>query len=290
MKKKENLLRSPYIRIFIVISTVLLICAIVVFIVLLGYKYLFYENSRFALRKVSVSSLGYWNGRSSEVMKILKLKRGKTNIFAVSPEELRNTLKNEKIYSMENVEVLRMLPDTLKFDIFERIPRALLYNKKSNLIVDKNGILLNRDYCINISKNLPVITGFILKEPDFSARSYRKNKIPFGNKLPQVMPALVLISLCNTDYPEFNIRLINLYDNNSLIVYLPGPKNRKIIKLILPFKHSPTSLLTSAQLKKEAAKLNKKLEELKELYGYLKYRNKDTTEINMLFDGQAIIK
>ena len=158
------------------------------------------------------------------------------------------------MYSIENVDVLRTVPDSLKFDIVERIPRALLYNKNSNLIVDRNGILLNREYCININKNLPVITGFILKEPDFTAKSYKNNKIPFGKQLPQVMPALVLISLINTEYPDFKIKLINLYTPNSLTIYLADPKKRKIIKITLPFKHSPDSLLTEVQLTQETIK------------------------------------
>ena len=290
MKKKENLLRNPYIRIFIAISSIILVIAGIVFAILLGYKFLFSENPRFILKNISVNSPGFWNGRSDEVMKILKLEKGKTNIFEVSPKKLRAALKEEKMYSIENVDVLRILPDTLKFDIVERIPRALLYNKKSDLIVDKNGILLNRKYAVNINKNLPVITGFILKKPDFTAKSYKKNKIPFGKKLPQVIPALVLISLINTDYPEFNIKLINLYDPNLLTIYLVGPKKRKIIKIVLPFKHSSDSPLTAAQLTKETNKLGKKLIELRELYNYLKRRRKEVTEINLMFDGQAILK
>ena len=78
--------------------------------------------------------------------------------------------------------------------------------------------------------------------------------MPFGRKLPQISAALALISLTDTDYPEFNIKLINLSDPNSLIVYLVDPKKRKIIKVLLPFKHDPTSLLTTLQLRKETNK------------------------------------
>ena len=290
MKKKENLLRNPYIRIFIVIGSIVLIAVVIVSIILLGYQFLFRENQRFTLKNVSVNSHGYWNGRSKEVMQILRLKKGKTNIFAVSPKKLRNILKREILYSIENVEIFRILPDTLKFDIVERIPRALLYNKKSNLIVDRNGILLNGKYCININKNLPVITGFILKKPDSSTKSYKRKKIPFGEKITQVIPALVLISLTTTDYPELKIKLISLYNPNSLIVYLTGPKKRKIIKVILPFKHNPAIPLTAVQLTQETNKLINKLEELRELYDYLKNRRKKFTEINLMFDGQAILK
>ena len=69
MKKKENLLRNPYFRIFIVISSIILVIAVIVFTILLGYKFLFRENPRFTLKNVSVSSPGYWNGRSNEIMK-----------------------------------------------------------------------------------------------------------------------------------------------------------------------------------------------------------------------------
>jgi hypothetical protein len=290
MKKKENLLRNPYVRILIVTSFIILVIAAIVFVILLGNRFLFRENPRFTLRNVFVSSSGYWNGRSDEVMNMLNLKKGRTNLFEVSPKKLRETLKKKKMYSIENVEISRILPNTLKFDIVEKIPRALLYNRKSNLIVDRKGILLNRKYCVNINKELPVITGFILKKTDFTAKSYKKVQIPFGKKLPQVMPALVLISLIHTDYPEFRIKLINLCDPNSLIVHLLGPKNRKVIKVILPFKHNTASPLTEVQLTQETYKLRKKLEELQELYCYLKLRRKKVTEINLIFDKQAILK
>jgi hypothetical protein len=290
MKRKEKLLRNPYIRILIVITSVLLVMSVIVFIILLGYKFLFCENPRFVLKHVYVSSSGYWDKRSNEIIKILKLETGKTNIFKITPKVLRQTLKENKIYSIENIEISRELPDTLRFDIIESISRALLYNKRANLIVDKYGILLNKKYCINIDKNLPVITGFILKRSDFISKSNKKKKILFGKKIPQIMPAIALISLMNTDYPEFNIKLINLYDPNSLTIYLPDPKKRKTIKVILPFKHSNTIPSSTSQLTQSSDKLKGKLEELKKLYEYLKPRRKEFNEINLMFDGQVIIK
>ncbi len=290
MKKKEKLLRNPYIRIFIVIGSILLVIAAIFFIVTLSYKYLFMENPRFTLKKISVNSSGYWNNRSNRIANILKLKKGSTNIFEVSPKILRQTLKEKKMYSIEDAEVSRVLPDTLKFDITERIPRALLYNRKSNLIVDKNGILINRKYCISINNNLPIITGFVLQEPDFSAKSYKNNIIPFGKELPQIMPALTLISLVTTDYPEFTIKLINLYDPNSLIVYMLNPQRNKTVKVIFHFKHNPKMPLTPEQINEEAKSLKIKLAELSELYSHLRIRPKNFSEISLMFKNQAIVK
>ena len=289
MKKKGKLLRNPYIRIGIVAASVVLIMAIIASALLLGYRVLFSQNPHFTLKHVFVSSPGYWNGRSVSIIKKLGLKMGETNIFAVDLKELRETLKEDKAYSIENVEASRILPDTLKFEITERIPRALLYNRESNLIVDKNGILLNSKHCVNIDKDLPTITGFMFRKNASLSNSYKKGKIPYGKEIEQVKPALALISLVNAYYPNFNIRLISLHISNSLIVYLPGPQRRKIIKVTLPFKHSSAIPLTDTMFEQESANLQNKLEKLKRVYNYLSQRGKACTEINLMFDKQAII-
>ena len=290
MKKKENLLRNPYIRLLIVFGSIALIVIAIGATAFFGYQVLFQKNPRFTLKHISVTSSGYWNGRTRKIMQILRLKKGETNIFAVKPKELRKVLKSEIQYSIENVEVFRILPDTLKFDIVERIPSALLYNKKTNLIVDRNGILLNKRYCVNINKNLPIITGFVLKSGDSRNRSNRRKRIPFGEKITSVIPALTLISLTDTDYPEFDVRLINLHRPNAMITYIACPQRRKIIKVILPFKHGSGTSSSAIQLEQQTNMLKGKLEELKVLYDYLKNKKKKFSEINLMFENQAVLK
>jgi hypothetical protein len=287
--KKGKILRNPYIRISIVTITLSVIIAAVVFFVILAQRTLFEENPHFTLQHVTVKSSGYWNNRSVEITKILGLKEGVNNLFDLDIAKLKKELITLREYSIENVEIHKMLPDTLKFIITERIPRALLYNKKSELLVDGNAVLINKTFCVDIDSELPIITGFRIKGISAS-QSLGKERIPYGRVLNQLKPALALISLVNTNYPEFNIKLINLYNDNELSVFMPGPLNKKIIRVSLPFNYYKRVPLTRSEYLKGTKLLKNKLIDLQKLYRYLKINKKGCAEINLLYKGQAVVK
>lgn len=288
MKGKEKLLRNPYIRIFIVIFVVATILAIVVFTTIFFYRKLFPENKHFVLEKVIVKSSGYWNGRSKEIMKIIGLRKGKTNLYNLDLAKLKNDLTKHNEFSIESIDIYRVLPDILAFHITERIPRAILYNRRSELLVDENGILINRKYCVNINSNIPIITGFKIK--DFNYNQDTEKNIPFGKELFQLKPALALISLVNTEYPTFRLKIINLYRDNELIAYMIGPDGRKIIRVIFPFKFSKDVPLTSNEYNNGVKILKNKLSELRQLFYYLRRKGRKCSVINLLYDDRAVVK
>ena len=287
--KREKILRNPYIRISIVVTTLAIIVFGIVFLSIIAYRTLFKENPHFALQRIVVKSSGYWNDRNDEIMRILDLHRGVNNLFDLDAGSLKEELIRQKEYSIENVEVYKRLPDTLQFNITERIPRALLYNRKSDLIIDGEAVLINKDFCVDIDSELPIITGFRIKEIKAS-QSLGKEKIQYGNVLFQLKPALALIKLININYPQFAIKLINLYNENELAVFMPGPLKGKIIRVLFPFNYSKEIPLTPLEYKKGVKLLNSKLGELKKLYQYLRLSGKDCSEIIMLYKGQAVVK
>ena len=290
LRKKEKLLRSTYLRICIVISFLIIVSALIIFVFISSYNMLFDNNPRFVLKDINIESPGYWNNKKDKMEKILGLKRGKTNLFQINLLDLRNKLKNQREYSIENIEIEKVLPDTINFKIIERIPRAKLYNKNSNLIVDGNGILINKQYCININNDLPVITGFSLKKSGISNKNSKNKQIPFGEKLPQIIPALMLISLVNLDFPNLNIKLINLYNPKSISVFMKGPKGKKTIEVILPFEHSDTEMLNKEYLKQTEQQLRIKFKKLEELFRYFNLRGQSCSQINLMFKDQAVVK
>jgi hypothetical protein len=287
--KKDKILRNPYVRIFIVVFTSVLTVFAVVFLSIIAYRTLFQNNPHFVLRHIVVKSSGYWNARDEEVKKILGIKKGENNLFNINVVKLKDELLRKKKYSIENVDIDEKLPDTLIFNITERIPRALLYNRKSELLVDNEAVLINKSYCIDIDSTLPIITGFKINGINAS-QSLGKSEIPYGRILFQLKPALELIELVNTSYPEFSVKVINLYNDNELAVFMVGPLNRSIIRVLFPFTYSKDEPMSPFQYKRGIRCLKTKLAELKELYDYLRMRGKGCSEIIMLFNGQAIVK
>ena len=197
--------------------------------------------------------------------------------------DLRSKLEQMGGEGISYVEITRELPDTLKFTIVERIPRALLYNKKSNMLVDKDGVVINGKYFGNIMDALPVITGFKLP-------SYIKNKrSPYGETINSIKPALIFISVVGNNYMDMDIRVINLYLQNRIVVFMAGPKD-KVIKVVLPFDFNTDAPPTQAQILNQTKSLRAKLKELIELLKYLKWKNSDFSEVNLLYKDQAIVK
>ena len=280
---KETLLRKPFVRTG-------LILIILTAIVILGFftfdyisKLLYYSNPHFRLKNVIVKSSGYWDNRVDDIMNILSLKKGTTNLFSLDLHDLRITLEKMGGEGISYVEVTRELPDTLKFTIVERIPRALLYNKKSNMLADKDGVVIKGKYFGNIIDALPVITGFRLHAET------KNKKSPYGETITSIKPALIFISLVGNSYVDMDIRVINLYLQNRLVVFMASQKD-KVIKVILPFTFNTEAPPTQAQIAAETKNLRIKLKELKELLQYLKLKNTDFSEINMLYKDQAIVK
>ncbi|HBM15519.1 MAG TPA: hypothetical protein DD381_04130 [Lentisphaeria bacterium] len=280
-KNNKSILKNPYLRISLAI---LFICImIVVGIIFFKYIYaeMFSENPRFRLRNVIVKSSGFWNNRADDVIKILGLNKGVTNLFNLNLYDLRRQLEERKGEGIAFVEISKELPDTLKVEIIERIPQAILYNKKSCMLTDKYGTIMDSKYFQDVLSSLPVITGFKINE--------KRNSNYFGQTITVIKPALILISIVNEDYSDLEIRVINLYSPGKLLVYILGSGN-KIIKIVLPFEFSTDPLTSNAELAVSSRILREKLNELRELLKYLNWKKNPFTEINMMYKDQAVVK
>ena len=282
-KNNKIIPRNPYIRISVVILIVSFLIAVGFFSFRYVFETMFSENPRFRLRNVVVKSSGYWNNRADDVMRILELKKGVTNLFSINLYDLRKKLEDRKGDGIAFAEVSKELPDTIKFEIVERIPQAALYNKKSGMIVDKNGVVMDSKYFKDVIDSLPVVTGFKINEKG------RLKSGAYGETLNNLKPALVLISIVNEDFSGMEIRVVNLYSPNKLLVFMVGPDQR-VIKVTLPFEYSADAPPSSSDLAESSTILKTKLEELKELLKYLNWKKTPFTEINMIYKDQAVVK
>lgn len=221
------------------------------------------DNPRFTLQRVLVKShdRGFWKGRKDLICEIFRIREGATNLFRLDPGELRKRLLAREP-SVQSVRVIRELPDTLYVDIVERTPEALVNGGKSDLVVDSKAILMQRDRCMDISSSsLPVIFGL----PNASA-------YPPGSAIRKFKPAVDLIMLTRTLYPDIRIGAVNVSHKGQLICAVYYKDGKDIYRVTMPDRD------LSRNLQVLASTLEKMLKE-----------QNPRRNINLLFKKQVII-
>ncbi|MBN1671400.1 MAG: FtsQ-type POTRA domain-containing protein [Kiritimatiellae bacterium] len=143
---------------------------------------LFSENDDFLLRHIEVKSDGRLT--AAYVVRMAKLATG-MNLFAVDIEDTRGRI--ERISSVKSAELGRILPDTLRIRIEERVPIARL-EKDGYLYLDREGRVLGSQAGVS---GLPYIAG-----------NHGKGPIP-GDVIrdEDVLEALAILDIC--DRPRF---------------------------------------------------------------------------------------
>lgn len=217
---------------------------------------LFRGNTNFTLKKIQVDSGGWWNGKTKKVARLLGLRIGETNIFDPELAALRKKLTAEP--SIEQVRCRRILPNTIAFEIEERVPRAFLSSASSPFLADENCVIMDKASCLRLKGDLPVISGF-------KTKTMRE-----GDSLPQIMPAIKLVMLCNRLFPDINPVKIDLTGGD--------------ITMVFKFKgqHKPYGVIMPAQnIEFLLGKLNKALNQHAKT-------GDNRRKINLRYDGQVI--
>ena len=259
IKKSSNLIK--FLRVTLVLTLVSGVIVGLYFGCIFTFESVLWENPRLKLQHINIETSGWWQGRENRLCQDLNLKIGKMYLFSKS---LRLSELRKKINAFANVKsaiVSRKLPDTLKINIVERIPRATI-KKNSEIIyvVDSECIAIPHDK-INIPyKNLPLILG-----------SINFDKIKSGEKLPQLKPALDLIMLCRTKYTQFEINAINII-------------NPEIINVTFLFNE------TRYQAKIPSKTINKSLSKLDKKILVQKQTGKLQTRIDLTYKNSVIFR
>ena len=221
----------------------------------------FTDNRHLVLRKVNVLSSGYWSGRDDELAARLHLQPG-TAMFRIDPAEVRRAL--EKIPCISKARVYRELPDTLRIELTERVPRAIIGKHNSPCVVDENGVLmLRRESMASGKLELPIITGI-------SLRGHRP-----GGIVTEAGPALKLIMLAMQEFPVYNIAVVSIISEDSLSCYLYYRGGRSCYRVIVPAKHPDPAMLLRAL---EAAIIE------------VKRAGDQQRNFNLTYDGQVVVK
>ena len=168
-------------------------------------KLLFEHNDHFLLRRVVIDSPGWW-GKTEDsrnrLLSKLQLNVKEDNLFSYQLPKLRQLLCS--IPSIESAQVERILPDTLKLTISERIPRAFLGNSQSILVLDFSGMVMSKDECVEINPRMPVIFG------------HPTEGVTPGTRLPQLQPVLEVISEALMNFGDFRIVAIRISQTDAI--------------------------------------------------------------------------
>ncbi len=196
-------------------------------------RVMFSANPRFQLREIVVLSEGYWQDRSTQLAARLGVHPGE-NLFAVDPGVLRRQLA--AIPNVEHCEVTRVLPDTLRLRVVERIPRAVLTSPQGRWVVDEEGIVFPRAESMLADRRLPVILGF------------SDQNLEGGVKVDKLRPALEVIMQVARNFRDIEIQALYMQepDKINMVMRFRGQKN---CQALLPVGHRSNIgfLLTALQ-------------------------------------------
>jgi cell division septal protein FtsQ len=221
--KSRNPFKKRWVRISIAALMVVITIAGMVLIVMFAADAFFFRNEHFTLRHIMVKSPGWWNGRSEKVGSILELTVNRDNLFSIDLGKKRMAL--EAVPSIGQVAIKRVLPDTLVIEIIGKIPRAVLYNRRSKWLINDSGIVMDRDNCVNISRELPVIYGLNLNRA-----------LKAGMELKNASQALELTVLVLRYHHEIKLLTINVRDPKFMDIKLLYGSNRGVYSVKMPKK------------------------------------------------------
>lgn len=198
-------------------------------------NWLFFRNDHFVLRTIDLREKGpgYWGKRHAAIAARAGIVPGRDNLWKVDPAQVRARLL--AIPAIATCEVRRVLPDTLKITITERIPRAAIENPASSRVLADDCMVLNRYEAYQMPGTLPVITGF------------RLNRAPApGTGCPAAAEALRLLEECLRSFPDISLVCISIATPDKLDCTLRY-RNRRNYRAILPVNARYDYLLSALQ-------------------------------------------
>lgn len=152
------------------------------------------------------------------------------NIFKFLKSNVKDNIKQDAY--IENVEIKRILPDTIELEVEERI------KKFSVEFLNSYAIINNQGYILEISPNnqsLPILKGMSTNEADF----YAGNRLN-SDDLEKLEIAIKIINVCKDNNLDSKITYIDMSDNNDYKIYMEsenktiyiGDKNNLSNKMI----------------------------------------------------------
>ena len=245
--------KQKFARVIIVLLIICFSLAAIGFAYLGVSRVLFTKNKRFILRRMKL--VGMESKRSNALIKYLKLNLYKDNLFDIDIAKIRR--KTEKISYIKSARVYRVLPDTLKIEITQRVPIAYLFRYGGKWVIDEDAVIMNKRYCMKLKYSLPVLTGF------------KYNKLKSGEKIQDLTQAIDLIKLTSCEFQKFKVCSIALEDTQKITFIMI--KKRRAYRVLMPKEN-----------------LNDMLQVLR--YALKQKQGKHKPTIDLTYDNQVIFR
>lgn len=165
----------------------------------------FLMNQGFILQKVEI--FGIKNLTRDNILKIVHA-QNTSNIFDINLLKLHNELSLNTWIKSLHIE--RVLPDTIKIDIKEKQPIAILQNEKGNSLITKQGKIISNSNINKFKNDLPIICGDGSNKNAYSILQIMERNKDFSKHI------------WSLNY--INKRRWNLHFNQGLIILLPAKK------------------------------------------------------------------
>ena len=152
-------------------------------------SYFFMNSAFFSLKNINIRGNGILS--TDKVIELSGLNAG-SNLFKLDAREA--AAKIELHPSIKRVKIKRKLPDTINIEITERVPSALVVGKDGFIIVDEEGIYLQKVNDLQ-ELQLPVISGIPLQENVRPGSSLKTQGLISALSLVQLMDRTLLANV-----------------------------------------------------------------------------------------------
>ena len=165
----------------------------------------FLMSRGFILQKVEI--FGIENLARDNILKIVH-SQNTSNIFDINLLKLYNELSSNTWVKSLHIE--RVLPDTIKINIKEKQPIAILQNEKGNSLITKKGKIISYSNINKFKNDLPIICGDNSNKNAYAILQIMERDKDFSKHI------------WSLNY--INKRRWNLHFNQGLIILLPAKK------------------------------------------------------------------
>ena len=235
-------LKKVFFKVCVWILFIVVPVAIIILAKIGVYRLFFSINPHFLLREIQIEIVK-GNFSKDYIIDKLRVKIGVGNLYEIAPREMRERLLSDPI--IQEVEIRRILPDTLNLTVYGRTPVAQLINNEGRLI-DSEGIILGTSIKGN-SKIWPIITGI-----------QNISSFKTGEKLDNPLVLGAIRFLAAKEVADgghlLDVQLIQLNENyHELRLYLNRNDEtfiREGAVLILPLKGHKTALKKALEILK----------------------------------------
>jgi cell division protein FtsQ len=175
--------------------------AILAVFVLLSF-YCFSQSPFFALAQINVQGN---RALSAQVIADLAGVLQGTNLFDIDLKQVEKRLLTHPL--IEKVDVRKNWPDKLTITVSEREPCALLLTSDCILVVDENGICLDKVRSLSSYRSYPIITGV------------NPLSLSPGERVSNDLVFLDVLDVLQDEACQDSLSEVNIADRNNIVAY-----------------------------------------------------------------------